>query len=155
MLKTMVAAAALAIAGTPALAGARQDAKVLMPEDPGARAFFERFGFADAVITADGTMYMSGIVANLGEDNDFNAAFERAFGEIDVILKRAGASWDDIVEMTSYHTDLTSQIEPMAKVKARYIKAPYPAWSAIQVARLAPNRGITEIKLVLKLPKAK
>jgi enamine deaminase RidA (YjgF/YER057c/UK114 family) len=70
-------------------------------------------------------------------------------------LKRAGASWDDIVEMTSYHTDLTSQIEPMAKVKARYIKAPYPAWSAIQVARLFPDRGITEIKLVLKLPKAK
>jgi hypothetical protein len=38
-------------------------------------------------------------------------------------------------------------------VKNMYVKPPYPAWSAIQVSRLIPNNGITEIKVVAKLRK--
>jgi hypothetical protein len=36
-------------------------------------------------------------------------------------------------------------------VKNRYIKAPFPAWTAIQVARLIPTNGITEIKIVARV----
>jgi enamine deaminase RidA (YjgF/YER057c/UK114 family) len=36
-------------------------------------------------------------------------------------------------------------------VKNRYVKAPFPAWTAVGVSRLIPARGITEIKLVAKL----
>jgi len=39
-------------------------------------------------------------------------------------------------------------------VKHRHIKAPFPAWTAIQVARLIPDNGITEIRIVAKLPSA-
>jgi len=38
-------------------------------------------------------------------------------------------------------------------VKNRYIKAPFPAWTAIQVARLIPPNGITETKIVAKVSK--
>jgi len=31
--------------------------------------------------------------------------------------------------------------------------APFPAWTAIQVARLIPTNGITEIKIVAKVPR--
>jgi len=37
-------------------------------------------------------------------------------------------------------------------VKKKYIVGPPPAWTAIEVARLIPNTGITEIKIVAKLP---
>jgi hypothetical protein len=36
----------------------------------------------------------------------------------------------------------------------RYVKPPYPAWTAIDVDRLIPERGITEIKIVAKRPQA-
>jgi hypothetical protein len=38
-------------------------------------------------------------------------------------------------------------------VKKNYVKPPYPAWTAIQVSRLIPSNGITEIKIVAKLRK--
>jgi hypothetical protein len=34
----------------------------------------------------------------------------------------------------------------------KYVKAPYPAWTAIDVDRLIPERGITEIKVVARRP---
>jgi hypothetical protein len=34
-----------------------------------------------------------------------------------------------------------------------YVKPPFPAWTAIQVSRLIPTNGITEIKIVAKLRK--
>jgi len=36
-------------------------------------------------------------------------------------------------------------------VKKRYIKPPFPAWTAIQVARLIATIGITEIRIVAKV----
>ncbi|NWN27523.1 RidA family protein, partial [Escherichia marmotae] len=62
--------------------------------------------------------------------------------------KRVGASWDDVVDITSFHTDILPQIEAMKRVKARYVRAPYPAWTAIDVDRLLPDAGLTEIKIV-------
>jgi enamine deaminase RidA (YjgF/YER057c/UK114 family) len=36
----------------------------------------------------------------------------------------------------------------MKRVKHRYVHAPYPAWTAIDVDRLLPDKGLTEIKIV-------
>jgi len=41
----------------------------------------------------------------------------------------------------------------MVAVKKNYVKPPFPAWTAIQVSRLIPPNGITEIKIVAKLRK--
>jgi enamine deaminase RidA (YjgF/YER057c/UK114 family) len=54
--------------------------------------------------------------------------------------------------MTTYHTDANAQIDAFAAVKKRYIKAPHPAWTAVQVAGLLGQRGITEIKITAKRP---
>ena len=59
-------------------------------------------------------------------------------------------SWDDVVDIASFHTDLTTQMLAIVAVKNLYIKAPYPTWTAIQVSRLIPDNGITEIKIVAK-----
>lgn len=139
----------------PAHAGSRQDATVLLSEDPEDRKFQEDIGYADAVVAGD-TIYLSGVVAGLRNENDtLEAAYVRVFEGIGAILKRAGASWDDVVEMTSFHTDLTNQLPTLVAVKKRYVKAPPPAWTAIGVSRLLPNRGLTEIKVIAKLPSKK
>ncbi len=129
--------------------------RVIMPTDPKALAQLEHFGYADAVV-AGGMVYISGVIASPIEgDAGFEPAYERAFAQIAATLQRAGASWADVVDMTTYHTDLLAQAAPIAAVKARYVKAPYPAWTAIGVSRLFENAGITEIKVVALLPAKK
>lgn len=135
-----------------AFAEARQEGKVLMSENPTSLKYEQEWGYADAVITGD-TLYLSGVVAGLRDgETDMDAAYTRAFERIADILRRAGASWDDVVDITSFHTDVTAQMPAIVAVKNRYVKAPFPAWTAIQVVRLIPPNGITEIKIVAKLP---
>jgi enamine deaminase RidA (YjgF/YER057c/UK114 family) len=139
-----------ALASTTALAGARQDAKVLMSPDPTLSKIEEEWGFSDAIVTGD-TIYLSGVVAGVREgETDLRLAYTRAFERIGAILKNAGASWDDVVEITSFHTDLTTQMPAITAVKNTYVKPPFPAWTAIQVSRLIPPNGITEIKVIAK-----
>lgn len=150
----LLSLASVAVA-TPSAAGAqaRQQSTVLMSEDEGERAFQERTGYADAVIAGD-TIYLSGVVVGQREGESLEAAYERGYRRIAAILRRAGASWDDVVDMTSYHTDITAQFEAMTAVHRRHVRPPFPAWTAIDVDRLIPERGITEIKIVARRPAA-
>lgn len=135
-----------------ASAGARDSAKVVMTDHPIGAKYEKEWGFCDAIVVGD-TVYLSGVVA-MTRDGDANleAAYTRAFEQIAAILKKAGVSWDDVVEMTTYHTDVTAQMPAIVAVKNKYVRAPFPAWTAIQVVRLIPDKGITEIKIVAKLP---
>ncbi|MEM1132680.1 MAG: Rid family hydrolase [Pseudomonadota bacterium] len=153
MLLTAICGAVTSVSA-PAAAQTRQQSTVLNSESESGRAFQDEYGYSSAVVTPDGTVYMSGVVAGLGPDGDITAAYERTYAYIGETLKRAGASWDDVVEITTFHTDLTSQLKPISEVQKRYIKPPYAAWTAIQVARLVPDRGITEIKIIAKLPRS-
>jgi enamine deaminase RidA (YjgF/YER057c/UK114 family) len=59
----------------------------------------------------------------------------------------------EVVDITTFHADLTTQMPAIVAVKNKYVKAPFPAWTAIQVSKLIPNTGITEIKIVAGLHK--
>lgn len=140
---------------TTAQAGTRQDSKVLLSENPQERKFQDEWGYADAIVAGD-TIYLSGVVAGMRPgETDLQIAYDRAFQRIGKILTRAGATWDDVVDITSFHTDLETQMPAIVAVKNKYVHAPPPAWTAIQVVRLIPDSGITEIKIVAKLPGTK
>jgi len=136
------------LAATPLHAREAQD--VLMPEDAEDLAFQNSVGFADAVIAGD-TVYLSGVVASPKQgEAGLTAAYERAFARIGRTLERAGVSWDDVVDLTTFHTDLPGQINEFAAVKNRYIKAPFPAWTAIGISTLYEPGAVTEIKIVAR-----
>ena len=135
--------------GAPAGTQTRSKSAVLMSESERGRQFQEEYGFSDAVMVGD-TIYLSGIVAGMAPgETDMKPAYERVYKGIGAILKRAGASFDDIVDMTSFHTDVEAQLKPMSQVHKTYVKAPYPAWTAIGVAKILGN-GITEIKITAR-----
>jgi enamine deaminase RidA (YjgF/YER057c/UK114 family) len=136
---------------TPASAQTRNPSNVFMSENESGRRFQEATGYSDAVVAGD-TIYLSGVVVGLREGEDLGAAYDRTYRQIGAILARAGASWDDVVDMTSYHTDVTAQFEAMVAVHRRYVRAPFPAWTAIDVDRLIPAGGIAEIKVVARRP---
>lgn len=143
-----------AVPPDPAHAEARTDATVLMSEHPGARAAQEKYGFADAVIAGD-LIFLSGIVVGQAPgENDLKPAYDRALRQIGRILARAGASYRDIVDVTSFHTEITAQIDALAEVQKEYLGSPPPAWTAIDVDRLLPDGGITELKIVARRPAA-
>jgi len=136
-----------------AQAGARQDATVIMDSDAEEAKFQAQWGYASAVRAGD-MIYLSGVVAGVRSgETDLTLGYERAFKRIGETLKSAGAGWDDVIDITTFHTDLTTQMPAIVAVKNRYIKAPFPAWTAIQIARLIPTNGITEIKIVAKVPR--
>jgi enamine deaminase RidA (YjgF/YER057c/UK114 family) len=150
------AAAALAFlpVGGPANSQARQQATVIMSPDKRQAAGQDELGYASAVVAGD-MVYLSGVIAwKAKPDETMDASYERAFRQMGGTLTQAGVSWDDVVDMTSYHTDANAQIDTFAAVKKRYIKAPHPAWTAVQVAGLLGKDGITEIKITAKKPMA-
>lgn len=150
----MLTVLALAMPSSAIAQSARDEATVLMPEDPATKKLFEEWGFADAVVHGD-TVWLSGVVAGLrAGETDQSVAFERAFAGIGAILARAGVGWDDVVEMTTYHTDIPAQIDAFTVVKRRHVRAPYPAWTAIGIDRLVPDNGLAEIRVVAKKPAA-
>ncbi|MEO0882389.1 MAG: RidA family protein [Pseudomonadota bacterium] len=114
---------------------------------------YDAFHYAPAVVAGD-TIYLSGVVASLqgdeneNNDGDLEASFDRAFETLGAILEDAGADWSHVVEMTTFHTELIHQIGPFTASKDKYLKAPYPSWTAIDVDRLYPERGVVEIKLI-------
>ena len=133
--------------------GARQQAEVIMPENARQRQLQEQIGWADAVVS-NGIVYVSGVPAYLSPgETDMEAAFVRAFDAIDETLQRAGVSWDDVVELRTYHTDPSGQIETFARVKSRYMKGPPPAWSAIGTNALLQPGALAEIAVVAHVPK--
>jgi enamine deaminase RidA (YjgF/YER057c/UK114 family) len=125
---------------------------VIMPESAEGLAFQNAVGFSDAVIVGD-TIYLSGVVAAPNEgEADLKPAFERAFARIAATLKRAGADWDDVVDMTTFHTNLQEQLVDFVPVKNKYIDAPFPAWTAIGITALYEKTAVTEIKIVARKP---
>lgn len=148
----LFAASAVAAALAPELPYARPFTNVVVPVDADAQEELEQWGYSDAVIDGD-RIWLSGVVAGLRPNEtmaDQKEAYDRAFRRLGEVLKRAGSSFDGVVEITTFHTDLPSQIEAFKKVKHRYIRGPFPAWTAIDVDRLVPERGLVEIRLVAR-----
>jgi len=130
--------------------GTRERGAVLISESD-ARAFQQQFGLDYAIVNDDGHVCLSAIVVYLGAgETVIEAAFACAYSDIGRILERAGASWHDIVDIMSLHTDLAMQFELIAAVQRRHIAEPFPAWTAIQIDWLIPDQGVTEIKIVAR-----
>ena len=148
MSRAFLSAAALVLTLSVSGAASAQDAKqTIMPEDPDALAFQQAVGYSDAVIAGD-LVILSGVVAGPADgDEGMEPGFARAFDKITLTLERSGVGWDDVVEIQTFHTDLPAQIETFAEVKNRYVKAPFPAWTAIGITALYEPDALVEIKV--------
>lgn len=144
------------------LAGAAAAAQEIEPVVPeGFEEIVELYHYSPAVKVGN-QIFLSGVMAAVpgydiatGGDVDketMSVAFRAAFEEAAAVLTEAGASWGDVVDITTFHTDIDAQIYPFADVKDEFIKAPYPAWTAIDIDRLFSPEAITEIKIIAVMP---
>jgi enamine deaminase RidA (YjgF/YER057c/UK114 family) len=64
------------------------------------------------------------------------------------VLAAAGASFADVIEMTTFHVGLRAHMPIFMQVKDRDLRAPYPVWTAIGITDLAVAGGLVEIKVI-------
>ncbi|WP_017616262.1 RidA family protein [Nocardiopsis salina] len=71
-----------------------------------------------------------------------------AFENVRAVLRAAGARLADVVELTTFHTDLQNDGPAFSAVKDEYIGAPYPSWTAVGVTQLARPDLLVEVRAV-------
>lgn len=98
------------------------------------------------------TRNASNDLADLVAVRDPEAQFVTAFLALRAILNAAGAGLADIVEITTYHVEMSRHMESFIRVKDRFITAPYPAWTAIGVSELIVPGGLVELRAVAQSP---
>ena len=125
--------------------------EVVIPK--GQEHYYEQYHFAPAV--KDGNrLYCSGVIG-VGPDGKVSpepeTQFTQAFDTLQSVLTTAGVTLDDVIEMTTFHVGLQKNLTAFMKVKDRYMKAPYPSWTAIGITELAFPGGLVEIKVIARL----
>jgi enamine deaminase RidA (YjgF/YER057c/UK114 family) len=119
----------------------------------GRQALYETNRYSAAIRSGD-LLFASGQVGSR-EDGSPEPVFEKqvqlAFDNLAAVLKAAGCTFDDIVDVTTFHTDPENQFETIMTVKSEvFPQAPYPNWTAIGVNWLA---GFDfEIKVIARIP---
>jgi enamine deaminase RidA (YjgF/YER057c/UK114 family) len=119
----------------------------------GGRALYDMNRYSAAIRSGD-LLFVSG-QAGSREDGSPEPDFERqvqlAFDNLNAVLAAAGCTFDDVVDVTTYHTDPESQFEIVKAVRAKVIgDPPYPNWTAVGASWLA---GFDfEIKVIARIP---
>jgi len=121
----------------------------------GRHALYDKHRYSAAIRSGD-LLFVSGQVGSRDDGSpepDFAAQVERAFANLDAVLRAAGCSFADVVDVTTFHTDPESQLETVMAVREQAIGgAPYPNWTAVGVTWLA---GFDfEIKVIARIPAA-
>jgi len=117
-------------------------------------AFFAETHVPAAIRVGD-TLHVTGTTGETALDDypeDPEVQIRQTFANIAVTLAEAGATWSDVVAMTTYHVGLSRQATLLLEVAADFLEAPYPAWSAVGVSELWTPDAIIEISCIAMLP---
>ena len=117
---------------------------------------YEKHGYS-AAVRSDDFLFVSGQVGSRPDGSpepDFEAQMRLAFANLEATLAAGGCTLDDIVDVTSFHTDPEKQWGVFKIVKSeKFPKAPYPNWTAVGINWLA---GFDfEIKVTARIPSPK
>jgi enamine deaminase RidA (YjgF/YER057c/UK114 family) len=107
-----------------------------------------------AAIKSGDLLFVSGQVGSRSDGSpepELDAQIRLAFANLEATLKAGGCGLDDVVDVTTFHTDPEQQFATIMAIKAEiFPKAPYPNWTAVGVNWLA---GFDfEIKVIARIP---
>ncbi len=126
---------------------------VVFPE--GRQALYTQHRYAPAV-RSGGLLFVSGQVGSREDGSpepDFAGQVRQAFAQLQATLKAAGCGLDDVLDVTTFHTDPARQLATALAIKDEvFPQPPYPTWTAVGVTWLS---GFDfEIKVIARLPGA-
>ncbi len=106
-------------------------------------------------ILSGGHIFLTGVTgsdAKGGMPEDPSDQFQSIFDKVAGVLTEAGTDLDSVVEMTSYHVGLRTHFEVFDRVRTARLRAPYPAWTAVEVAGLRRPGALVELRVVAEAP---
>ncbi|MEE4101828.1 RidA family protein [Pseudomonas viridiflava] len=130
------------------------DREIIVP--PTMELIMDRTGYAPAVRVGH-TLYCSGQV---GRTRDMDvilnpeAQFIACWENLRTVLAEAGCTFEDIVDMTTYHVSMSEHMPVFRDVKNRLFPRGQCAWTCIGVAELAHPGLLLEIKCVAVIRQA-
>lgn len=118
-------------------------------------------GYANGVMTADGTLYIGGQIGweadQVFRTHDFIGQMEQALRNIMAVLETAGGAAEHLVRLTWYVTDkaeyLARQSE-IGQVYRRVLGRHFPAMTMVVVAGLIEDEALLEIEATAVIPQA-
>lgn len=138
--------AALAVLAPPP-APAVEGKTIVIP--PGMGRAYDEFHYAPAVRVGD-TVIVSGIPAGPGAT--YEERVRRLFERLKATLAAAGASLDDVVEITTYHREpsdsaaFRAEFDKFAAIHGATFRGGYPAWTAVGTTALLADGAPVELR---------
>ena len=131
----------------------------------GSKRAYDEIKYAPSRRVGD-TLYVSGVIAGGGapgkpaDAETFKASLRRAFRSLEANLKAAGASFDDVVMVNSFHVWTSphftggrdEHFAAVSAVKDEFMRAPHPAWTAVGTTGLLADTGLVEIQVIAHVP---
>jgi enamine deaminase RidA (YjgF/YER057c/UK114 family) len=123
------------------------DKRKILINPKGSEAVYTSVQFSQAVRSGD-TVWISGQV---GMDDKWIVAegvegqARLAFQNLQNVIREAGGSLDDVVELTTFHTSMAGY-KDFFKVKSEFFSKDYPAWTAVGVTELVLPKLLLEIR---------
>lgn len=116
-------------------------------------SLYEQHGYSAAIRSGD-LLFVSGQVGSRNDGSpepEFAAQVRLAFENLKATLSAGGCSLEDLIDVTTFHTDPENQFATIMAVKSEvFPAAPYPNWTAVGVNWLA---GFDfEIKVIARVP---
>ena len=126
----------------------------IFPE--GRHALYEKHRYSAAIRSGD-LLFVSGQVGSRPDGSpepDYAKQVQLAFDNLAAVLKAAGCTFDDIVDVTTFHTDPEKQLDAFLAVRNKaFGEAPFTNITAVGVTWLS---GFDfEIKVIARIPAAK
>lgn len=120
--------------------------QVATTKAPGAIGPYSQAITTGSWVYTSGQLGLNPETGNLAEGVQEQA--RQALSNVQAILEEAGASLDHVVKTTVFLKDM-NDFAAVNEVYSTFFKEPYPARSAIEVARL-PKNGLVEIEAVAR-----
>jgi len=120
---------------------------------PGMQNIVERAGYLPAV-QVDNLLFMSGQVgrdAQMRIPTDIAEQFRLCWSNLESVLAEAGAGFDDVIDMTTYHVNMSQHMTLFRQIKDAHFPRGNNCWTCIGVSELAHPDLLVEIKCTARL----
>ena len=96
------------------------------------------------ILSGQGSIDREGNVVGVG---DFDAQAEQVFDNLDFVLRVAGSSFRNVINVNVFVTDM-SYFPRFMELRQKYFEAPYPADTIVEVNALALPELMIEIQAI-------
>lgn len=130
----------------------------------GEQGAYNAYTYAPARRVGD-MLYVSGVIAGKapgveGDVEAYKAGLRQAFKRLERTLKAAGTDFDNVVMINSFHVfdsphfkgTKEEHFAAVLAVKAEFMTAPHPAWTAVGTTGLLADQGLVEIQMIARVP---